>query len=180
MIFSFFVAILLYAFGNWILEKYYSTFGFAKKEVLSWSFGIIALLILSIKGVEIFSHFYGGYIYEMIAFRQRAMGNLFFLPYLFSAIILFFLISGLIENIRNNSTFFKTSLIAVFGYLVFVIFFGPLRISSLNLGSVVPGWHNNIYPPNTFYIALNIVYNSSGFIISIGFLNLIYSKIIHH
>ena len=46
MIFSFFMAFLFFALGNWILEKYFPKNGFAQKKTTSWSVGIIALFLL--------------------------------------------------------------------------------------------------------------------------------------
>jgi len=53
------------------------------------------------------------------------------------------------------------------------IIFQPMDFNWLTSSSVVPGWHTTILPPNGIVHLMYI----SAFLILIGLLNLIYSKI---
>jgi len=173
MVLAFFLAYLVWVIGSGIIKNYFFTAKVEKKNGFYWSTAIIALLLLFYLSFQTFIAFYFGYFYEMTFYQQRLYGNFFFVINGLEFITLLLITGGLKKSIRDRPNFQVIVPTSVFIYLFTLFLFQPISFNWLTGRTVIPGWHTTILPA---YEMVRIIY-LFFFLIIIGFLHLIYSKI---
>ncbi len=114
---------------------------------------IVGVFLMLAYLYEFFVAWYSGYLFEMITYMRRAMGDyilIYFVPLIISLMLLL-----------NFSRKFRTSI--YFQYFSCSILFLLIAIPYAKglfstVTSVIPGWHNSVYPPmNIFSITYYIL-----------------------